>query len=41
MQKCGLSSGASRQVFSVTAKFSNIRSDRSQPGVTATAVQLD
>ena len=38
MQKCGVVASASRQFCSVTPKCSSIRSDRSQPGVTVTAV---
>ncbi len=38
MAKCGTFSSASRQFASVTPKLSSIISERSQPGVSATAV---
>jgi hypothetical protein len=38
MAKPGVLTQASRQVASVTPKFSSICSERSQPGVTPTAV---
>jgi hypothetical protein len=38
MAKCGTRSSASRQVASVTPNASSIISERSQPGVSATAV---
>ena len=40
MAKCGTFASASRQFSSVTPKMSSITSERSQPGVTATAVRL-
>jgi hypothetical protein len=40
IQKCGWSASASRQVASVTPNPSSICSERIQPGVTATAVQV-